>query len=144
MGKEFLPPGAKYIEPGNPAAGYYFPAQEDDPATTGTTPQAIIAAESARLAAIKAVGTTPSPPPLPAPAPVTRDVRVTIDLAGRSSALYESQFDVDSFLRSLDAAKRSEGMGLTTMPSLTVSIKSWHYTHLFILHMRNDGCKPTV
>jgi transposase, IS5 family len=31
-----------------------------------------------------------------------------------------------------------------TIPSLTVSIKSWHYTHLFILHMRNDGCKRTV
>ena len=29
-------------------------------------------------------------------------------------------------------------------PNLTVSIKSWHYTHLFILQMRNDGCKRTV
>ena len=28
--------------------------------------------------------------------------------------------------------------------SLTVSIKAWHYTHLFILHVRNDGCKRTV
>ena len=28
--------------------------------------------------------------------------------------------------------------------SLTVSIKTWHYTHLFILHVRNDGCKRTV
>ena len=28
--------------------------------------------------------------------------------------------------------------------NLTVSIKSWHYTHFFIFHMRNDGCKPTV
>jgi len=29
-------------------------------------------------------------------------------------------------------------------PNLTVSIKSWHYTHLFIRRMRNDGCKRTV
>ena len=29
-------------------------------------------------------------------------------------------------------------------PNLTVSIKLWHYTHLFILHVRNDGCKRTV
>ena len=28
--------------------------------------------------------------------------------------------------------------------SLTVSIKSWHYTRLFILHTRNDGCERTV
>ena len=28
--------------------------------------------------------------------------------------------------------------------NLTVSIKSWHYTRLFILQMRNDGCKRTV
>ena len=28
--------------------------------------------------------------------------------------------------------------------SLTVSIKAWHYTCLFILHVRNDGCKRTV
>jgi len=28
--------------------------------------------------------------------------------------------------------------------SLTVSLKAWHYTHLFILHMRNDGCKRTI
>ena len=28
--------------------------------------------------------------------------------------------------------------------NLTVSVKSWHYTHLFIRHMRNDGCKRTV
>jgi|KBSMisStandDraft_5_1062788.scaffolds.fasta_scaffold84882_2 hypothetical protein len=28
--------------------------------------------------------------------------------------------------------------------NLTVSIKSWHYVHLFILHMRNDECKSTV
>ncbi len=27
---------------------------------------------------------------------------------------------------------------------LTVSLKSWHYVRLFILHMRNDGCKRTV
>lgn len=29
-------------------------------------------------------------------------------------------------------------------PILTVSIKSWHYMHLFIRHMRDDGCKRTV
>ena len=28
--------------------------------------------------------------------------------------------------------------------SLTVSIKSWHYMHLFILHMRNDGFRQLL
>jgi hypothetical protein len=36
------------------------------------------------------------------------------------------------------------GMAPKAGPSLTVSIKSWHYTRLFILHMRNDGCERTV
>jgi hypothetical protein len=36
-------------------------------------------------------------------------------------------------------------IGMYVRPlSLTVSIKSWHYTRLFILHMRNDGCERTV
>ena len=28
--------------------------------------------------------------------------------------------------------------------NLTVSLKAWHYSHLFIFHMRNDGRKRTV
>ena len=30
------------------------------------------------------------------------------------------------------------------VPSLTVSIKSWHYRDLFIFYVRNDGCHRTV
>ena len=41
-------------------------------------------------------------------------------------------------------ALRSAEDAVCRLLSLTVSIKSWHYAHLFILHMRNDGCKPTV
>jgi hypothetical protein len=36
------------------------------------------------------------------------------------------------------------GKSMPGIASLTVSIKSWHYVHLFILHMRNDECKSTV
>jgi hypothetical protein len=34
--------------------------------------------------------------------------------------------------------------GAQTMPNLTVSLNSRHYTHVFVLFVRNDGCERAV
>jgi 2-hydroxychromene-2-carboxylate isomerase len=44
----------------------------------------------------------------------------------------------------MDLGKVFAVSGGLPLPNLTVSIKSWHYIRLFILHMRNDGCERTV
>lgn len=112
VGRQFIPAGAKYREPGNPSAGYYFP--DAGPQGEVLTPQQTIAAEAARLAAIRvapAPAPSPVPSPVPAPSPIMREVRVTIDVGGRSSSLYGSESEVGAFLRSIEEAKRSAGIG---------------------------------
>lgn len=104
VGKQFIPPGAKYRVVGKPELGYYFPG-EDDPTTVGKTPQQIIADEQARLAAARTAGGYVAP----APTSSTKNVSVTINLGGTSSTLYGSQSDVDAFLRAMEEAKRSAG-----------------------------------
>jgi tape measure domain-containing protein len=67
LGDQFLPPGAVYIDPGNPGAGYFFPGNLS--AGNLADPKAQIDAEIARLNAITGNAPPPAPKPAEAPAP---------------------------------------------------------------------------
>jgi tape measure domain-containing protein len=84
VGRNFLPPGARYRVPGNPGAGYFFPDNVTTPLLDAAGAQAQIDAEIARLREItgepppappppkkEPEPVSPTPPP-PAPAPVPR------------------------------------------------------------------------
>jgi len=60
------------------------------------------------------------------------------------SGNYQPNFLSDRNLHNLTDTTVRHGPLPPVATNLTVSIKSWHYVHLFILHMRNDECKSTV
>lgn len=73
---------------------------------------------------------------------------VYLELAASGIERYNSQVPLSICIKDggIDGLARWEGGPANTamFPSLTVSIKSWHYTRLFMRHMSDDGCKQTV
>jgi hypothetical protein len=83
-------------------------------------------------------------PPLPLPRETLDDIRVRVGTLLKTETV--------SFLLGAGASVDCGGPLIGTIPlmvertilNLTVSLNSRHYTHVFVLFVRNDGCERAV